>query len=252
MSGPLSVPFAIAAVFAPKWTRVLLLALAGTCIIAASFRVFQKMYAELISRIAALEGEIRQLRVRPYDSAQLDLVRGRLAKLGSDERDLLRYLVEFGEQEHMKLFMECGMPEHEFGQIFDKVVRTNLLTREEQPRPGRSGTTLHFRVNTQFETILRDELFPRHETASRRCFSGGAVPIPTERIDGRITEAKCSDCGDSLDLGNDIGSREEQLEKMRRFLANTKKPSTSAWRPGPARPIPLGALARHTSTTRPL
>lgn len=219
MSGPLSVPFALAAVFVPGWSRVFLLLLSGTCIIAASFRVYQRTYTRLTGRITTLESEVQQLRTRPYDSAQLNLVRTLLIKLGTDERDLLRYLVQFGEQEHIKLALECGIPEHQFGQIFDKVARTNLLSRDERPRPGRSSTTLHFRVNPQFEGVLRDELFPRQEPSPQRCFSGGAVPIPTGLIDGRITAAKCSECGQPLDLGHDVGSREEQKEKMQRAFA---------------------------------
>ncbi len=39
-------------------------------------------------------------------------------------------------------------------------------------------------------------------------------PIVTKTLDGRITEAKCSDCHEQLEMGNDVGSVAEQEEKM--------------------------------------
>jgi hypothetical protein len=39
-------------------------------------------------------------------------------------------------------------------------------------------------------------------------------PIVTQIIDKRITEAKCSACGEALDLGNDVGSINEQEMKL--------------------------------------
>jgi len=39
-------------------------------------------------------------------------------------------------------------------------------------------------------------------------------PVITKEIDGRITEAKCSACDEQLDLGNKVGSADEQDQKM--------------------------------------
>src|ERR1700739_2834058 len=82
MSGPLAVPFAIVATFASGWSRDLLLLLAAACIIFASFRVWERQQEEII-----------RLKVRPYDEAQQQLVNAKLAPLGSDERDVLRYFL---------------------------------------------------------------------------------------------------------------------------------------------------------------
>ena len=40
-------------------------------------------------------------------------------------------------------------------------------------------------------------------------------PIVTLFLDHRIAEAKCSSCGESLDLGNDVGSAKDQEMKLR-------------------------------------
>jgi hypothetical protein len=37
-----------------------------------------------------------------------------------------------------------------------------------------------------------------------------AEPIVTQIIDRRITAAKCSDCGEPLDMPNEVGSVEDQ------------------------------------------
>jgi hypothetical protein len=48
-------------------------------------------------------------------------------------------------------------------------------------------------------------------------------------IDGRITEAECSICGEHLPLGNEVGTAEEQDWKMRMaFRAHFKQKHQSA------------------------
>jgi hypothetical protein len=44
-------------------------------------------------------------------------------------------------------------------------------------------------------------------------------PVITKKIDGRITEAKCSVCDEELDLGVKVGSAAEQERKMEEALA---------------------------------
>jgi len=159
MSGRVAVPFAILAMFVSGWSRALLLLLAGTCILFASFRVWKNQ-----------QEEIANLRIRPYDEEQPRLVKAMLAPLGSDERDVLRYLVQFGEREQQKMFADARLNENEFSRIFDQVVRTGLLNREERQKPGRAGLDLFWLVNAQFMEVLKDELFPRKEDSPKRCF----------------------------------------------------------------------------------
>jgi hypothetical protein len=40
----------------------------------------------------------------------------------------------------------------------------------------------------------------------------------TQKIDGRVTGVQCSICGESLMLGNDVGSRKEQEMKAKEAL----------------------------------
>jgi hypothetical protein len=159
MSGPLAVPFAIAATFVSGWSRALLLILAAACIVFASFRVWKKQQEEII-----------KLRIRPYDQAQQGLVRGMLAPLGSDERDVVRYFLHFGERESQNLFRDAGISEAEFGAILTRVNKAGLLEREERPKVGRASIDSFWRVNEQFIEVLRDELFPRQENSPPRLF----------------------------------------------------------------------------------
>ena len=39
-------------------------------------------------------------------------------------------------------------------------------------------------------------------------------PIATTAIDGRIIEAKCSLCDETLELGHEVGSKTDQRRKM--------------------------------------
>lgn len=160
MCGPASVPLALAAPFVPgRLYKTLLALLAIGCGLLSSYWVW---------RTAQLE--INRLKVRPYNSAQLGLVRERIVKLGADERDVLRYLVQFGEREQSRIFADSGIPDAQFGTIFTTVSRTNLLNRDEQQKGGRAGIDLYWRINPQFAPVLEDELFPRHEETPQRCF----------------------------------------------------------------------------------
>jgi hypothetical protein len=159
MSGPLSVPLAFIAVFVSGWTRVGLLFLSAACLIFASFRIWRNQ-----------QKEITKLKVRPYEESQRQLVLGMLAPLGSDERDVLRYFVQFGKREQQRIYAEAGIDETEFGRILTRVNETRLLDREERQKPGRAGTDLFWWVNEQFTAVLKDELFPRREATTQRCF----------------------------------------------------------------------------------
>jgi hypothetical protein len=54
-------------------------------------------------------------------------------------------------------------------------------------------------------------------------------PHITQVIDGRITQAECSECGEHLPLGSEVGTAEEQDWKMRMaFRAHFKQKHQSA------------------------
>src|SRR5258708_6511257 len=143
MSGSLSVPLLIATTFVSDWNKVGLLLLAAACLIFASFRVWRNQ-----------QQEITGLRVRPYSEAQLGIVREMLAPLGSDERDLLRYFVQFGDREQQKIYTDAGINENDFGGILTRVKGTGLLNREERKKPGRAGTELFWWVTERFTAVL--------------------------------------------------------------------------------------------------
>lgn len=159
MSGALAVPLLFVSTFVSGWSRAGLLILAAVCLISASFRVWLNQ-----------QREIARLKVRPYDTAQLELAREMLAPLGPDEKDLLRYLVQFGEREQQRIYADAGINDNEFGRILTNADKTGLMDREERTRTGRSGTDLFTRINEEFKEVLRDELFPRVESNTQRCF----------------------------------------------------------------------------------
>src|SRR5260370_26224510 len=159
MSGSLSVPLLIATTFVSGWNKFGLLLLGAACLIFASFRVWKNQQQEIAS-----------LRIRPYDDVQLEIVRGMLAPLGPDERDVLRYFVQFGEREQQRVYAEAGIDGTEFGGILTRANETRLLDREERQKSGRAGTDLFWWANEQFTAVLKDELFPRREPATQRCF----------------------------------------------------------------------------------
>src|SRR5260370_13142761 len=177
MSGSLSVVLLIATTFVSGWNKFGLLLLAAACLIFASFRVWRNK-----------QEEITRLRIRPYDAVQLGIVRGMLAPLGPDERDVIRYFVQFGEREQRRVYVEAGNNATQFGGILTRADESRLLDREERPKPGRAGTDLFWWANEQFTAVLKDELFPRREPATQRCFPEFSFDSPKEDKDIAMKE----------------------------------------------------------------
>jgi len=98
MSGGASVPFTAAAIYFSGYTRLLFALLALSCLIFSPFRLWQ-----------AAEVAIRDLKKRPYDDAQRDFVIRKLKSVGTDERDTLRYLVQYGERENQQIMNDARL-----------------------------------------------------------------------------------------------------------------------------------------------
>jgi len=55
----------------------------------------------------------------------------------------------------------------------------------------------------------------RYKMLSMIGFKPQPEAVVTQRIDNRITEAKCSMCDEPFDLGNDVGTAKEQEMKLK-------------------------------------
>jgi hypothetical protein len=159
MSGPLAVPFGLASIYLEGRARALCLLLSAVCFVFASFQIWRMQ-----------QREIAQLKQRPYDDQVLQFVKSRLKTVGSDERDVLRYLAFFGERGTQQVYREAGVGDAEFGPILTRANATGLIERDERPRPGRAGLDMFWRISPQFADPLKDELFPRAEGLQQRLF----------------------------------------------------------------------------------
>jgi hypothetical protein len=156
------VPFTAAAIYFSGYARLLFALFAIFCVIFSPFRLWQ-----------AAQIQIRNLKKRPYDDAQREFVVRKLTSIGTDERDTLRYIVQYGEREQEQIMNDARLLSAEFGPIFTNVSRTQLLKREQRQCPGRTSVDLYWWVNPEFLLILKDELFPRekYDRNAPRCFT---------------------------------------------------------------------------------
>lgn len=171
MTGPLSVPLAFFAQFLSGWTKGGLLLLSAACLIFASFRIWKTQQIE-----------IARLKVRPSEDSQRQLVLQILVPFGADERDVLRYFVQYGEREQQQITADLKLDQARFGNAFSSVAKSILLTRQERQKPGRAGLELWWRANPQFIEILKDELFPQTEASSNAPSSTPAEAMPSKAI----------------------------------------------------------------------
>lgn len=160
ITGPvMTVIFLVAGTFLSGRTRELFFLAAAICLFSASFKVWRDQ-----------EKKIRSLLTRPYDQEKQKLARRILAQLTPDQRDLLRYHLQFGELKYDQIMAESGLPHAAFGPIFTGTASSQLLARAETPRIGRAGVNVTYSIPPEFREVLRDELFPRREASPRRLF----------------------------------------------------------------------------------
>ena len=103
----------------------------GSC---GAFLAVRKTRLRFKAEIARLNSETERLKVRPYDEAHRRLAQEKITVLGPNEKDLLRYLLNFGCVEQGRLFLVSGMTDVNFAQTLDRVARTRLVDRSERQR----------------------------------------------------------------------------------------------------------------------
>jgi hypothetical protein len=107
---------------------------------------------------AALRQEIEKLKVKPYDRAQLELVEGKLRGLEPLALNVLKFLVQNGQTGRDSMDRALS-----FGNLMDGAVASLssrlLIIPEDKPNIGRSNVTTFWRVNEQFEPVLRVVMF---------------------------------------------------------------------------------------------
>ena len=148
MSGPPSVPLAFIALFLSGWYRTGLLSLSGACFVFASFQIWKKQ-----------QREIAGLRVKPYEEAQRQLVLQMLHPLGGEERVMLQYFLLRGEREQQQIATDLGIGQPQRAAVWNLVANSGLLAREYRQTPGHPGLDQFWRIDPNFEEVLKDELF---------------------------------------------------------------------------------------------
>ncbi len=121
---------------------------------------------------------IEELQRRPYDDEHVQIVKQKIDELGQDERDLLRYLVHYGETEGQHLCLASGVNSNIFDPILNRAIGSQLLEKREQQKAGRTGIDTYWLVRPHFQLALKDVLFPRNETSSPRYFREHLSPRP--------------------------------------------------------------------------
>jgi hypothetical protein len=204
MSGPATVPLAVAALFVQTQTlRLLFAILAFACGLFSSYWLWRKAQIE-----------VNELKKRPYDEAHRKFVMALLAPLGMNHRDLLRYLMHCGQQTIGTIHIdavrgaseertreeeeaeeeeasspshadnwwrmyhrlqqkhtEAGSVDEDFDDIFDETIQSKLVEANlYEKAPGHHG--LVYSVAPIFLDVLRDELFPRKEKSPPQYFIG--------------------------------------------------------------------------------
>ncbi len=131
--------------------------------VVSAYRAAWSIQRKHDEELEGLQAKLRALQVRPYNAEQEKLVDDKLSRCSTTQRDLLRFLLQRGRTEAEKLADECRQGQSAYSDAVLRLSGEGLVSRVEEPRHGRSGTTLLFEVNPAFAEVLRDKLFPRNE-----------------------------------------------------------------------------------------
>lgn len=140
------------------WRRVIPLGIAALFVI-ASYRAAWLLNKQSEDEIAVLRREVERLSQHPYDEAHRKLVEGKFRKLNEIGVEILRFLLHHGRFESTALMNEfVGAPT--FDAQLTLLSREHLLSRVEEPIPGRASINLFWHVNPEFVEALKDLLYP--------------------------------------------------------------------------------------------
>lgn len=153
------------------------------------FRTFKDLEArhqrELLERdrtVQGLRGEVKQLRIRPYEAEHCRVAEEKLAKVGVNGRNLLRYLLHLGPTEQPKMFADAKMEHATFVRSLEVVERTRLIVAHVDARRGPGQITISWEINPAFVEVLKELLFPRQEgEGSSPHFPSTALSFPLPR-----------------------------------------------------------------------
>jgi len=164
MSGAASVPLAICAIYFPNAPlKVLFTCLAAFSVVGACYQVWRDSVRSLHATIATRDAEIEKLKRRPYDEEHKRLAEGKVNKLSEVGKDLVWFLLHYGETEYNDLWKRCRHTP-ELNDAVQRARREGLVIDIRTGNPGQATDRYFWKINPQFETVLQDLLGSRKTT----------------------------------------------------------------------------------------
>ena len=161
MSGGASVPLAALAIYfnnAPL--KALFACLAAFGVVAACYQVWVDTVSGLQKTIAEGDTEIKRLKQRAYDEEHRRLAEGKVENLSEVSKDLVWYLLHYGETETTELWKKCRHTP-EFNDATQRARDAGLVLDSRTGNPGQGRDRYFWKINAQFETVLQDLLGDR-------------------------------------------------------------------------------------------
>jgi hypothetical protein len=151
-------------VFRP-WVRLVTVTLAFTI---AQFLAYRKLHLAHVTELMALRDEeeresqrsnaerealqrqIEALKVRPYDQAQIELVRGKLRGLDKITLNVVKFLLQNGPTGRDSMDSQLSCPQQVLDGAVSNLRHRLLIFPEDKPNIGRSSTTTFWSINPKF------------------------------------------------------------------------------------------------------
>jgi hypothetical protein len=110
--------------------------------------------------IAVRDTEIENLKHRPYDEEHRRLAERKVNALPDESKDLVHFLLHYGETEAEELLKHCQNPTY-CNSAVQRARLDGLVVDTKTGNPGQASSRYFWKINPKFEIVLQDLLGKR-------------------------------------------------------------------------------------------
>jgi hypothetical protein len=140
-----------------EWRRAIPFGIAILFVVSA-YRTAWLLHKQSSHEMEGLRQRIEELSRKPYDDAHRKLVEEKLQRMTPGAADLLRYILHHGRVDSLALHIAFGA-NPDFQSQLGTLYLEGLLSKTEEPNPGRASVKTFWQINPQFVAVLQDLLY---------------------------------------------------------------------------------------------
>jgi hypothetical protein len=158
LTGIFSIPATVCSIYFPAAPLKFIFAILVVCsIVWACFQVWRESLMAAQASVAALRDANEKLKERPYDVEHRRLAENKVDTLSEVSKDLVWFLLHHGETEGEELLKRC-LQSPEYNDAVQRAREAGFVLDTQKGKPGRASISCTWKINPEFENVLKDLL----------------------------------------------------------------------------------------------